>query len=96
MEKNKHPLFIEKTINKVCDWYKIDKSLIMSKKRDSELQLPKRIIYYILRNKYRLTIKYISKIFSVNHATIIHWLKVLDKDLNNEVIKNQLEYFLDL
>jgi len=88
--------WVDNLINKISKYFNLEKDYLVSNARNKELMIPKRLIYYILRNKYNLPLANIWWIFRLNHASIIYWLRQFEKQKeNNKYINDLIKVFYE-
>ena len=75
----------------VCKYYKQDHTDIANNIRKREWVKTRQVVFYIIKNITNVSSNQIAKHFKLNHATILHALKVIkgymswDKDISKEV-----------
>lgn len=79
--ENTETITASRVIDIVCAYYKIDKSDLLSKKRDRELVEPRQICCYLLTELTSIPLMTIGQAIGKNHATVIH-----SRDKINELI----------
>lgn len=68
----------------VADHYKIDQEEITSKKRTQEIAFPRQIFMYLCREMMPdTTLKGIAAILGRDHSTVLHGIKKVEEDINN-------------
>jgi chromosomal replication initiation ATPase DnaA len=66
-------------IRLVSEFFRIDQTLMMSKTRKREFCQPRMIAIYFVKQRTKLTLKSIGKVFSgLDHATILNAIKVVN------------------
>jgi|TARA_R100000781_G_scaffold72611_1_gene45381 hypothetical protein len=70
-------------LNEVSDIYNIDKSRIFLGSRQKNIIRAKRLFIYTLREVFRLTLKDISEVTNLHHASIIHHSRQFEFEYNN-------------
>lgn len=94
MEKlNQRYLSPEDVLNVVCDYFKIDKQLLLSRSRKSELIYPKMIICCFLK-ELGYPFERIGKTINRDHSTAVYYCKkaddLLSSNLNIPEVKRTL------
>ncbi len=79
--KEKKNITPEYIIDVVCDQYNIDKEDIFSKKRNSEIVIPRQVIMYICIKKAGIASTRIEKILKKDHSTIFHGANKVESDM---------------
>lgn len=75
----------DKIIDNICFQYSIEKTMVLSRKRNKNVSFVRKLLMYILRHKYDYSYKRISEIFSNrSRATIIEALKYIEKKLYSD------------
>ena len=70
--ENTETITASRVIDIVCAYYKIDKSDLLSKKRDKELVEPRQICCYLMSELTTIPLMTIGQAIGKNHATVIH------------------------
>lgn len=80
-------------INVVAEHFGVSPEDITSKKRTSELVLPRQIVMYLCRQMTPNSLQSIAKaIGKKDHTTVLHGIKTIAKEMeNNEEIKNKVD-----
>ncbi|MBQ1526283.1 MAG: chromosomal replication initiator protein DnaA [Lachnospiraceae bacterium] len=79
--KEKQNITPEYIIDVVCDQYNIDKQDIFSKKRNSEIVIPRQVIMYMCIKKAGIASTRIEKILKKDHSTIFHGANKIESDM---------------
>ena len=79
--KEKNNITPEYIIDVVCDQYNIDKQDIFSKKRISEIVIPRQVIMYLCIKKAGIASTRIEKILKKDHSTIFHGANKVESDM---------------
>ncbi len=79
--KEKQSITPEYIIDVVCDQYNIDKQDIFSKKRTSEIVIPRQVIMYMCIKKAGIASTRIEKILKKDHSTIFHGANKVESDM---------------
>ena len=89
-EKPRHQ-FINEVIDVVCDFYGFPRADLFHKSRFNSIVIKRQIIFWLLNNqkKYRFRWHELGAIFSLNHATAIHSIKVVSNYMETD------KYFSD-
>lgn len=86
---------LESIKNIVCQYYKIDSSLLVSKSRKKIHSFPRNMYIYLCRNHCTATLEEIGKSVNRNHSTVIYSTEVMERTIKmDNKIKNQA-CFLD-
>jgi chromosomal replication initiator protein len=86
---------LESIKNIVCQYYKIDPSLLVSKSRKKIHSFPRNMYIYLCRNHCTATLEEIGKSVNRNHSTVIYSTEVMERTIKmDNKIKNQA-CFLD-
>lgn len=77
----------------VCSIYKINEEMLFSHRRNANIVGARRMVLYFLRKHYGEPYINIAKLFSMNHATVIHHFKQMENYLsyNKEDIINYIK-----
>ena len=70
-------------LNEVSDIYNVDKARIFLGSRQKNIILAKRLFIYTLREIFQLTLKDISEVTNLHHASIIHHSRQFEFEYNN-------------
>lgn len=84
---------MNKVINCVCKYYKVDTKEIIGRSRKLDYVIPRHMIQYLMRNEFNMNYVQIAKVFNRRHNSIMHGVKCIDTQLTNKVdasIKNDL------
>ena len=84
---------MNKVINCVCKYYKVDTKEIIGRSRKPDYVIPRHMIQYLMRNEFNMNYVQIAKIFNRRHNIIMHGVKCIDIQLTNKVdasIRNDL------
>ena len=70
-------------LNELSEIFNIDKDRIFLGSRQKTIILAKRLFIYTLREVFRLTLKDISEVTNLHHASIIHHARQFEFEYNN-------------
>ena len=68
-------------INCVCNYYKVSKTDLLSKKKTKEVALARQVGMYLVLDMMSLPQLTVGKIFSRDHATVIHARDKIERDM---------------
>lgn len=68
-------------INCVCNYYKVSKTDLLSKKKTKEVALARQVGMYLVLDMMSLPQLTVGKIFSRDHATVIHARDKIERDI---------------
>ena len=81
------------TIKKlVCKTYNITEADITSKNRRHAILLPRQIAMYLTRKYTTIPLKDIGRHYNRYHATVIHSINAVERDLSTGTLKAQIDY----
>ena len=80
--KERQNITPEYIIDVVCDQYNINKEDIFSKKRNSEIVIPRQVIMYLCIKKAGIASTRIEKILKKDHSTIFHGANKVESDMD--------------
>ena len=94
-EQEKKALTPEKIIRNVADFFGIKSSDILGKSQTRECTRPRQLAMYLCRQKLKIPLMSIGKIFARDHSTVITSIRQIEKNLEE---KNQEIYnaYLDI
>jgi hypothetical protein len=73
---------IEHIIDTVCNYFEVDKKIVMGVSRKREFVMPRQIIHWYLINKLGMKLKNIGAIFNQDHSTIFRSRNVVNDNLS--------------
>lgn len=86
---------MEDIVNIVCDLYNIYPKKIFQDTRKRELTKCRQISMYIARQLTELSLSEIGAYFNKDHATVLHSVKAVQKDIDtNRVFKTEVSLLL--
>jgi len=86
------PQIVDQVLDIVCEYFGVEKEGIISSKRTHNLVMARHICFFILRNRFNLTLSEIGLIFRRDHTTIMHGITnvnngIFCKDMRHEHLK---------
>ncbi len=80
----------------VCNYFQISQEEISSKSRKKAIAWPRQIAMYLARKYTAATLEAIGQEFNRDHATVVHAIKKMKKQLiQNKQLRNQVEFIKD-
>ena len=73
---------IEHIIDTVCNYFEVDKKIVMGVSRKRQFVMPRQIIHWYLINKLGMKLKNIGAIFNQDHSTIFRSRNVVNDNLS--------------
>jgi chromosomal replication initiation ATPase DnaA len=73
---------IEHIIDTVCNYFEVDKKIVMGVSRERKFVMPRQIIHWYLINKLGMKLKNIGAIFNQDHSTIFRSRNVVNDNLS--------------
>ncbi len=90
------PLTISAITDLVCSHFNITAQQIRSRSRRRAVALPRQIAMYFARKHTDSSLESIGKEFNRDHATVIHSIKKIERQLKESPkFRNQLKYLMD-
>ena len=93
------PLTIEEIVEKVCEHYKLDVSVLSSKSRKREVVQVRQIAMFLVKKHTELSTSKIGHfIGNRDHATVLHACKIVkdlvevDKDIKAEIEEIEMSF----
>jgi chromosomal replication initiator protein len=84
-------LTFEKVLNKISEFYGLNKEDILNQKRDRELVHPRQVMMYILRHELNYSYPKIGKELKRDHTTVIHGCEKIEKAIvQNDGLKQEI------
>ena len=80
-KKEKNNITPEYIIDVVCDQFNINKEDIFSRRRNSEIVIPRQIIMYLCIKKAGIPSTRIEKVLNKDHSTIFHGANKIESDM---------------
>ncbi len=100
-EPEKESLDAEKIIQTVCQFFKISKDDMFSRRRNNEIAEPRQLCMYLISDMIDMPLMAIGKIFNRDHSTVVHArdkissqirtnqkTKTLISDLKSQILKH--------
>ncbi len=83
----------EKITNLICKYYKLSPQELVSKSRKRKITLPRNIAIYLCRRYLNLSLEDIGRTFHRHHATVIHALITIDKEIKKRpTLAKEIDY----
>jgi len=83
----------EKITKIVCKCYKISPQELVSRSRKQRIRLPRNIAIYLCRRYLDISLDDIGRIFNRHHATILHSIVNIDKEMKKRpTLAKEIEY----
>ncbi len=80
----------------VCSHFQVSHEEIRSKSRKKAISWPRQIAMYLAREYTESTLESIGREFNRDHATVVHAIKKMKKQLlQNNTLRNQVEFLKD-
>lgn len=79
----------EHLVESICNDYEIDRSEYWSKTRHKEVVEVRFIVWYILKQKFKYTLKFISMLYEKDHSTVIHGINEVENDKDLKIRAKQ-------
>ena len=93
--KEKKSITPDYIIDVVCDHFKISKSELLSKRKSSNIVVPRQIIMYICIKKANITTTATAAALKRDHTTSIHGANIIESDMETDRdLKNNVDTIL--
>lgn len=77
----------------VCQYYKVDESMLCSKSRKKIHAFPRNVHAYLCRHYTEATLEEIGRSIERNHSTVLYASEVIEKKMNQDrKVKNQIDF----
>ncbi|MBN1106784.1 MAG: chromosomal replication initiator protein DnaA [Deltaproteobacteria bacterium] len=79
----------------VCQYFKVDPSLLQSKSRKALHAYPRNVYVYLCRRHTAVTVEEIGRSINRNHSTVLYACEVMERKLKTDLkVKNQVDFLL--
>ena len=80
----------------ICRHFKVTQEELRSKSRKKTIAWPRQIAMYLARHYTEASLEAIGKEFNRDHATVIHSVKRISKQIKeSKQLKNQIRFLMD-
>ncbi|RJR54410.1 MAG: chromosomal replication initiator protein DnaA [Desulfobacteraceae bacterium] len=77
----------------VCQYFKIDPSVLQSKSRKAAHSYPRNVYVYLCRRHTSMTLEEIGQSINRNHSTIVYACEVIERKMKGDAkVKNQISF----